>query len=207
MPETSTHSPQPPEQPSGTPKGQLQWGALARGHDRTFVTFQRPIGVTIACVTNAFIAVILVVLVLVLDNAKFTDWFAADEISPSVYFANLYIFAVFVLIAVFGMWEAAKWSWWLMVVLQVYSVVDVVGGMILNSIYIRPSVEQMSHPFRFVKDLVVSALWFLYFFTDHVLAYFQRSQERKFLIGCGVVALGAALACIKLAIAIRWRGI
>jgi hypothetical protein len=79
--------------------------------------------------------------------------------------------------------------------------------MIANSIVIRPSVDQMSNPIRFAKDIGYSVLWFVYFFTDGVLAFFQRSQERKLLIACVVISLGALIAAIKLAIAIWLRGV
>jgi hypothetical protein len=207
MPPSSSQTPNPREQAGGPQKGSLQWNMLAKGHDRKLVSFQRPVAVTIACAYNVFFAILMIVLVLVLDNANFKTWFAANEISPSVYFANLYVVAVLLMVATFGMWEGATWSWWLMVILQVYTFVDVVGGLILNSTIIRSSVQQMSNPIRFAKDAAVSSLWFLYFFTNDVLAFFQRSQERKLLIACGVLLLGALLAGIKLAIAIWLRGV
>jgi hypothetical protein len=207
MSQPSAPTPKPGERASEPGKGKLQWDRLAKGHDRNLVSLERPVAVTIACVSNVIVAIVMIALVLALDNARFKNWFAANEISPTVYFASLYVIAVFSLVSAFGMWEGARWGWWIMMILQVYCFVDIVGGMIMNATLLRSSVEQMSNPIRFAKDAAYSALWFLYFFTDAVLAYFQCSQKRKVLVALGVISIGAAIAGLKLAIAAWLRGV
>ena len=191
-----------PAKAAGAPKaGQQgvdpQWRGFAVRHKRRAISLERPIGVTIACAVNVILPIAFLLLFMCVDSARLLVILGRGMTCPGIYLANIIVVSAALMGCCFGMWEGAKWSWWMMTFLQLYVLLDTtIGEAILSSVFPSQSAPFASrNVFLFARGVGNSALWILYFFTDDVLAFFQQPQERKLMRGAWIgLAAGIAIA-------------
>jgi len=93
----------------------------------------------------------------------------------------------------------SAWSWWLGTFFQIYIVLNYILETVLLRLFASDLLRLSAGDFFFMSVRIpIMLMFFVYFFTDEVLAYFGRSQERKLTAFVTIVLAAILMEAVEL---------
>jgi hypothetical protein len=184
---------QSPQQPPAVPPPvDPQWRVFAPRRRRRFIATDRPTAVTVICVLQLVLIPLQMIVLVATDSvALIIAGIQQVGLSPGIVLSTVLACWGLGMFSAMGMLSGAKWGWWAGAFFYAYSILRTFAGLVhlglLAQRHFLDSQVLAINVLWLVVRIPVMLLILILFFSDDFLAYFERSQERKYRAATGIV--------------------